>query len=321
MTIANWTPYEIAGELIEELRKRRRSGSSASQLVPFLEENNVEDAIAADCFQLAFCLQSRIHFSRLRKGPYGTGRFDYEKIDRRFEPMIQEARDRWESAPPYPDLMGRSHREAFRWLALKRACYVIIRAPNPYSKAYVGKPGFRAAPAFLVAVARLTPPNAGLMAADPGSDLFRRYLAVMKPGHSHQHYLTALAETGIHVAGAEEGFVVTDGSGTRYYPPYFIQGVYAEDTGKNLWRAPEGDSIRRELNTMLGEQLIRFGAHDVWEHRDDDAMGGPEVGPQSPVIYFDPKGNSGVVFDAQRLFEEYRSWGISWPYSKQPQAS
>src|SRR3990172_2226253 len=166
LTIANWTPYEIAGELIEKLRKRRRSGSSASQLVPFLEENNVEDAIAADCFQLAFCLQSRIHFSRLRKGPYGTGRFDYEKIDRRFEPMIQEARDRWESAPPYPDLMGRSHREAFRWLALKRACYVIIRAPNPYSKAYVGKPGFRAAPAFLVAVARLTPPNPGPMAAD-----------------------------------------------------------------------------------------------------------------------------------------------------------
>ncbi len=316
MTIAKWVPAEVPGEIIQELRSRKRTGELPSQLVRFLEDNNMQDVLASQSLRIAFCLATpKVNLMYLRKGAYGGGAFDYQAIDQRLDPLIEEARSQWEAAPPYPDLMSRAHREIFRSLARRRQCRVLVRAAHPESGKFLGKEGFRAAPAHLCATPCNLGLNAGLMAADPGDEYFRDLLATLRPPRSYAQYVQELASLGLGVGRANEGYPICSERGVRFYPTYFIQGVYSGATNVNIWRAPEGENIRRELNTRLGEELVRLGPQDAWEHRNDREVAGPAIGPQLPIIYFDPAGDAGVVLDAKRLEQKYEYWGISWPFS------
>jgi hypothetical protein len=98
---------------------------------------------------------------------------------------------------------------------------------------------------------------------------------------------------------------------------YRLHGVYDVDSLEPVWSAKRGDKLRAAINRRLGDELVRFGPHDDWEHRNDRAMAGGLWGPQVPVMEFDAGGNVDNHLDVVSLAtsEPYRRrWERLYPH-------
>ncbi len=312
-------PLEIVGELVNRLREERQNGATASKLVHFLDQENVSSNVLNEYFEIAFNIKSEVSLLTLRKRDRDVYRYVYKDyaIDRYFNPLIDAAKEQWISATHYPDLMNRLHREIFRGFAKEHECYLIVRASNPFSGAYVGKPGYRPAPSSLIAVSRVSEPNPGLMAADPNDERLQCILQDSHPAISYDQYIKKLSHYGFVVGEEDEGYVIRDKNGVMLYPTYYIHGIYQKDNGNNIWFYPEGEKFRHELNTRFGEELVQLGAHNVWE-RINDASVGVFARPQLPAICFQPSasGSATIAMDEKELSEIYNYWGLKWPFSQ-----
>jgi hypothetical protein len=90
---------------------------------------------------------------------------------------------------------------------------------------------------------------------------------------------------------------------------YRLHGVYDADSGETAWSGKRGEQLRAALNRRLGAELVRFGPHDDWEHRNNPQVAGPLWGPQAPTIQFNPDGE----------ITNYLRWqdmAQSWPYQR-----
>ena len=106
-------PLEILGTVVNELRARRARGVRASELVRFVDELGIYKAFG-------FVIPGSFHFHLHDDG------LDYEAIGFIADPLIDAARARWTTAPPYPDLASRRDREAFRAVAKRRRVYLLV---------------------------------------------------------------------------------------------------------------------------------------------------------------------------------------------------
>jgi hypothetical protein len=91
--------------------------------------------------------------------------------------------------------------------------------------------------------------------------------------------------------------------------PYRLHGVYDSESGEAAWSAKRGEHLRVALNRRLGAELVRFGPHDDWEHRNDPQIAGPLWGPQAPTIQFNPDGE---IMNYLR----WQDMARSWPYAR-----
>jgi hypothetical protein len=98
---------------------------------------------------------------------------------------------------------------------------------------------------------------------------------------------------------------------------YRLHGVYDADSLEPVWSAKRGEKLRAAINRRLGDELVRFGPHDDWEHRNDRAIAGDLWGPQAPVIEFDPEGRieNRLNLEALASSEPYRRrWERLYPH-------
>lgn len=191
--------------------------------------------------------------------------------------------------------------QAFRGVAQRHDCVILLCVPDPLARQYIGREGFLPQPPDLNADGRRSPPNAGLLAVDPRdaeSSLLHKFQAA---GYS---------------PGTEaEGCVLRDSLGNRYYPAYRLHGVYDAMAGRNLW-SPGGGALWREMNTRLGVDLVQLGPIDQSESVVEADNAGNPLDPQPPVLAFEPDGRVRALLDAREIRSYYDAHGIGWPYSK-----
>jgi hypothetical protein len=98
---------------------------------------------------------------------------------------------------------------------------------------------------------------------------------------------------------------------------YRLHGVYDADSGEPVWSGRRGEKLRAAINRRLGHELVRWGPHDDWEHRNDREVAGTLWGPQAPVIEFDHQGNIHNRLDLGALARSrpYRQhWARLYPH-------
>ena len=100
--------------------------------------------------------------------------------------------------------------------------------------------------------------------------------------------------------------------------PYRLLGIHPRKDQASSWRALDGETIRNELNTAFGEELVRCGVLDRWEKRDET---GQVILPASallPVLRFGQDGNVRGFEDLDELSHFYRTEAGRWPFAAQP---
>jgi hypothetical protein len=299
-------PHEIYSSIVEQMRAWRRQGDSVSKILARLWPAKDRLDLMGH-LRIAFCAESLPNFALF---PHDEqGRLRPEPVDDYFGTIIDEARQRWDNAPPYPDLYRLRDRHAFRAVAAAYQARILVAATDRRAAQYVGQAGYRPCPPALWGVPRTTPPHAGLLAADPGDARLRQLLAYRHPALSYQDYRRELAANGFHILGEESGYLVRDQANQAFYPGYYLQGMYGEEKSQNLWRGPEAEQIRFELNQRMGEDLVQYGPHDLWELL---LQSGPAGRPLVPVIIFEPDGNVNVRQNVASLRAYYGYRYLPW---------
>ena len=99
-------PSEMLGEIVADLRAWRLEGATVSEMVSRLLEHGFDLLEITDYFKIAYCISGPINFlflapdtTELPKDPH------LERLDSFVDPMIDETREQWMHAPPYPDLL------------------------------------------------------------------------------------------------------------------------------------------------------------------------------------------------------------------------
>jgi hypothetical protein len=289
-------PSEISGELIDELRARRRAGEYGYQLTGYLHSLGLASHEVANYMREAFCL-SRVGFSA-------------EPAGRNYEHAIDDAAGQWRDARPYPDLMRRRDRFAFKQAAAINGAVIVVRAAERAAARYIGLAGYRAQPAHLPAESALTPDWRGLIAADPSSEPLLLTLACLNRPMDYQAYRNALATLGFFVMGPERGYVVRDKFGDYFYAGYSIYGIFDAATGRERWRGREGERFRGDLITRMGAALVAIGPPDLWQLRSELLLAFQE--PSPPALFFLPDGGVSVAKDVEEMRSECRARNISW---------
>ena len=261
-------------------------------------------------FRVAFYLSGRANLEMMPK--QDSGDLIPEILDQYITPQIDEARERWTNASDFPDLMRHRDRHAFREVARLTGNVFIVCAADRFAGQLIGKPGYKPCPYRMLGVSRGSTPNQGLLAADPEAKIFREFLNSMKPPRDYRQYKEALARLGLRVGGEEDGYIIRDQLGSAFYSAYYLHGVYKQENGSNAWTGVEGEKIRAELNRRMGEELILFGPHDIWDHRPSLPSTSPLKSPQPPVIFFLPSGDVEVRMDTASMELYYRYLGIDW---------
>jgi hypothetical protein len=109
---------EIIGEIVNDLRASRRAGASASQLVNELVARDVDMMDVNKYFRETFGLGVNVSM------------MPPEMLDEHIGAQIDAKREQWQNAPPYPDLMRRRDREAFKAVARANGIVLIVCAAD-----------------------------------------------------------------------------------------------------------------------------------------------------------------------------------------------
>lgn len=118
----------ILGETIDRLRAARQAGASVSHLLADLRGSGMELRHAAEHMAAAFCLSGQANIALIPK--LDSGEPDPLILDDYIAGHVDAARERWEHAPPYPDLMRRRDRIAFGQVARRHGIVLIVCAAD-----------------------------------------------------------------------------------------------------------------------------------------------------------------------------------------------
>jgi hypothetical protein len=219
--------------------------------------------------------------------------------------LISQHRAVW-SAQRFPELMR--IRDYFAFLEFSRDQQVILTVctANPFSGRYIGQPGFRPYAGTLFVVSNDTDPDRGLVSADPNDARLINALARYAPALSYEEYVMRLEQLGYRVRPPGERYLVEDAGGHALFEGYRLHGAYDVDSGSPAWTAKRGERLRAALNRRLGGELVHFGPHDQWQHRNDLAIAGPLSGPRLPAIAFHPDGEIDPILTIRDM-----GWGIT----------
>ena len=297
-------PYEVSGFYVSALRELRIRGATAFELLSFWDSRKL--GMFQAYFDIAFGVSLPGHQWFQDRA---TGTWNEAKIESFLGQMLDRDGDAWRTAPPYPDLMRLSDREAFRQVAIRHDCIIGVRASNPDSGPLIGATGFRVRPLELLAHARREPPHAGCMALDPDDPEMQAVLARSRPGHTWEAYVGELERFGYSVGSATEGYVVRDSGGNLLHPFYELEGVWSGTTRVSLWKSERGPSIRRALNRGMGAELVPLGPRASWEFSKTTG-----TGPLLPVLWFHPDGHASASLTVDGVAGVYRYYGFEWPY-------
>lgn len=304
------SPYfEIIGEIVDAIRSARPGGEKASSIIRRLTAAGLIEPFVANYLDAAFCLRGRgPSIALLPHNPDGS--LVERIVDRDFDQLIEEFRPVWSKAGPYPDLMRRRDRHAFRAVARATDAILIVRAADRRAARYISAAGHSPAPPELPACARTTEPNRALMAADPDDPRLASFIAARFPGASYDDYRRELGELGFSISGPESGYVVRDAAGSVFYPGYYLLGAYGNSNHRNAWTGNDGERIRAALNRALGHDLAQWGPHDSAEAR-RGGRGGFD-GPCFPALFFFPDGDVKTRVDLKGVASLYRYLEIDW---------
>ena len=292
---------EILGEIVDDLRLRRRAGESISDIVSYLATLGLHVSHIAEYLDEAFCLPGdRPSLFIIPTDSNGLPNADV--VNRRLGPVVDKARTSWAKAAAYPDLMRRRDRHAFREVARLTDTILIVRAADRHVAIYIGRPNFYPCPPYLPAVARATEPNRGLMAADPNDAAFRSFLSARFPHLSYRQYADRMSDAGFRIGSAQEGHIIRGSSGQSYYLGYQLIGAYSGTNHRSAWTGRKGEMLRGLLNRSLGEELIQWGPHNQAEYR--------SLETQAPALVFYPGGHVDTRLTDIQLGSLYRDLRI-----------
>ncbi len=293
---------EIIREIVSELRQQRLRAASAAELVRYLQVLNLNESSVRQYMTEAFCLTNPPNIYLIRRDR--SGAFLDSALEGAFGPPIDNARDVWTVAGPYPDLLRRRDRHAFKEIAREMDLIVFVRAASASAELYIGRKGFRPRPPLLEGTTRSTEPNAGLIAADPeDADIVRRLQQTEQP-RTYSVYKRQLESNGFEIGSPAEGYVIRDRAGTAFYPGYCLDGVYSASSGMNAWTHADGERIRAALNRRLGEEFVQCGPYDLWDQRNLNEAG-IWSGPRFPVLMFHADGTAYVIPNAAHMAAAY----------------
>jgi hypothetical protein len=210
-----------------------------------------------------------------------------EENDRVWQSLVERKRSVWE-AENLPDLMRFRDYFAFMQFARDEQVAVVVCGADPASGQWIGKPGVRCYGGRLPIPTSQKAPNDGFLAADPGDARLTQMLARFDPPLNYTDYVQRLADQGMHVTSASEGFLVKDDVGNRFHDSYRLHSVYGAKDKGIVWVQPRAERLRATLNRSLGADLVLCGPHEQWEFRNDRNVAGARFGPQPPVIEFGP---------------------------------
>jgi hypothetical protein len=236
--------------------------------------------------------------------------------ERLWREIIEEKRAEWEHQR-LPELMRLRDYLSFMQFAQEQRAVVVVCGAHPAAGKWVGRPGVRCHGGRLAIPTRDTPPNDGLLAADPGDARLAEMLASYHPPLSYADFVQQLAQQGLRVMGPETGYVLADDSGNRLHENYRLHGVYGARSDESIWTEQRGEALRAALNRHLGAELVRFGPHDSWPFRNDRAIAGPLWGPQAPAIEFNPDqeiDNILTIRDLAKKFRHRTNWAELYPH-------
>jgi len=292
---------EILGEVVDDIRLRRRAGEKVSQIVAYLATLGLHISQIAEYLDQAFCLPGD-RPSLLLMPADANGMPNADVLDLRFGPVVDKARPNWARAEPYPDLMRRRDRHTFREVAVLTDTILIVRAADRHIARYIGHPKFYPCPPYLAAVARATEPNRGLMAADPNDPHFLSFLSARFANLSYRQYADSMAGAGFQFASAEEGYIIRGSMGQSFYLGYQLVGAYSGAHHRSVWNGRKGEMLRGLLNRSLGEELIQWGPYNQAEYRTSE--------PQAPALVFYPDGQVETRLTDVQLGSLYRDLRI-----------
>jgi len=99
--------------------------------------------------------------------------------------------------------------------------------------------------------------------------------------------------------------------------PYRLHGAFDADTHEPAWTGSRGEHLRTTINRLLGEELVSFGPHDQWKHRNDHLIAGPLWGPQVPVIEFHANQQIRNILTVEELAQSFQytgRWSTLYPH-------
>ncbi len=252
----------VLGAVVRTLRDLRSKGAGAYDLLAHLQPRFPDSrAVAVGYINAAFTKNGLRMHTALRGGMWAHFDRDNE-VFLVADQFIDAAKDDW-MGKRFPELIRTRDYFAFLEFAVAHKLYVIVCDATPLAAPLIGVAGHRCYDGTTFVVSRETPPHEGCVAADPEDTRLRDGLAAYPgSGLPYAAYVARLAEEGLHVASAEEGYAVLDASGCRLYQGYRLHGVYDSETGRSAWTGKAGERLRGEINERLGHELVLKGPHD-----------------------------------------------------------
>ncbi len=214
----------------------------------------------------------------------------------------------------YPEKRGMRKRDdrVLSSVARDEGKIILVRNSNAAALDYVGKPGYKAKSPTMKEKTRQTPPNKGLVAADPNDPRFKQFLE--DEGLSYDEYCKKLEADGTYTIGTPaEGYVLRDQEGAAFYSDYDLHGVY---DGRSPTSSAYTEEFKGKLNEQFNGEIIQHGPHDDWPGAYDEAKGGANYGPQPPVTAYLPDGTSVHLETIADMKRFYSAHGIPWRYDQ-----
>jgi hypothetical protein len=292
----------VLGYVVRRLRELAQTGASPNSLLEYLRNRcGSNDRLQYEYLQAAF-------FPRIPGAPFTFLVPPSAPLtadgERSVGDLISRHKDVW-SVQPYPELARVRDYVAYLEFARDENVILTVCASNPFSGNRIDDARFRSYRGDLFVTSSKVGPWQGLISADPTDARLIHALTKYTPALSYEDYVTRLERSGYRVRSARESYLLEDRDGRALYEGYRLHGVYDAATSSPVWTAKRGEQLRAALNRRLGQQLVHFGPHDQWEHRDDPAVAGPLSGPQLPAIAFSPDGEIDALLTVEDM-----GWGI-----------
>jgi len=300
----------VLGYVVRRMREMAVTGVPINEIIAYVRDRcGPDDHLQYDYLSAAF-LQGNVFFFVVPPFSRLT-----DQAERSVAKLVFEHRAEWERQR-FPEMMRVRDYFAFLQFAKEQKIVISVCAANPFAGRFVGAPGFGCYDGASFVTSREVSPNQGLIAADPNDERLRVALNTYAQPVSYSDYVDDLRSQGYRVLGPETGYVIEDSTGRRLHEPYRLHGVYDADSGEPVWTSKRGERLRAGINRRLGNELVRFGPHDDWEHRNDRAIAGALCGPQLPVIKFGPQNEIDELLTVESMAGEWpykRHWGRLYP--------
>jgi hypothetical protein len=294
---------QFIGQTIRHLRRMALAGAAPDELEAFLEARSQEPNIWAPVRTLGRVFLQGMIFAY-------TKRSDPAETNALWSRLIEQKREEWQREP-VPELMRLRDYFAFMQFCQQENVTAVVVGANPAAGQWIGASGVGCYDGSVPVLSRVEPPFAGLLAADPTDARLAALLAGFDPPIEYATYVERLAEQGLRVAGANEGYVVEDRAGRRLHEAYRLLGLYQKATSDPAWTPANGERLRTALNRHLGRELVLSGPHDAWEYRNDRHVAGPLTGPLLPALEFSPNQEISEILTLWSL-ESLHPYAIRW---------